>query len=134
MGFGAHGLQAVLSAAQKAQQAWRLTPVAERAKILSKAIDIFLTKIKPGVPGPAGLQYSTYLGLSSIYVPTALAVAADGTAYVVGYAQIGLTTSYNALQPGGYAGHTAEEVVMTDPGHDPEKWPPVFGYDHAPTR
>jgi len=37
-------VQGVLSAAQQAQKAWRLTPVAERAKILSKAIDIFLTK------------------------------------------------------------------------------------------
>jgi len=37
-------VQAVLSAAQKAQAAWRLTPVTERAKILNKAIDIFLTK------------------------------------------------------------------------------------------
>ena len=37
-------VQAVLSAAQKAQQAWRLTPVAERARILSKAVDIFLTR------------------------------------------------------------------------------------------
>ena len=37
-------VQAVLSAAQQAQKAWRLTPVAERARILSKAVDIFLTK------------------------------------------------------------------------------------------
>jgi len=37
-------VQAALSAAQKAQQAWRLTSIAERAKILSKAVDIFLTK------------------------------------------------------------------------------------------
>jgi len=37
-------VQAVLSAAQQAQKAWRLTPVAERARILNKAVDIFLTK------------------------------------------------------------------------------------------
>ncbi|TXH35489.1 MAG: aldehyde dehydrogenase family protein [Rhodospirillaceae bacterium] len=37
-------IQAVLSAAQKAQIAWRNTPLAERAAILSKAVDIFLTK------------------------------------------------------------------------------------------
>lgn len=37
-------VQAVLSAAQKAQRDWRNTSIAERAKILSKAIDIFLTK------------------------------------------------------------------------------------------
>ncbi|HLK70292.1 MAG TPA: SBBP repeat-containing protein [Bryobacteraceae bacterium] len=72
----------------------------------ASGIEIYLTKLKPGVPGPAGLQYSTYLGLSSIYVPTAMAVGPDGTAYVVGYAQVGLTSTYNALQPGGYAGAT----------------------------
>ncbi|HWT96125.1 MAG TPA: aldehyde dehydrogenase family protein [Terriglobales bacterium] len=37
-------VQGVLSAAQEAQKAWRLTSVADRAKILNKAIDIFLTK------------------------------------------------------------------------------------------
>jgi acyl-CoA reductase-like NAD-dependent aldehyde dehydrogenase len=37
-------IQAVLSTAQQAQKAWRLTPVAERARILSKAVDIFLTR------------------------------------------------------------------------------------------
>ena len=67
-------------------------------------IDMFLTKFRPGVAGPAAIQYSTYLGLSSIYVPTALAVGPDGTAYIVGYAQVGLTSTYNALQAGGFAG------------------------------
>ena len=37
-------IQAVLAAAQKAQLAWKTTPVAERAKILSKAVDLFLAK------------------------------------------------------------------------------------------
>ena len=37
-------IQAVLSAAQKAQIAWKNTPIAERAAILSKAVDIFLTQ------------------------------------------------------------------------------------------
>jgi len=69
-------------------------------------IDIFLTKFKPGVAGPNALQYSTYLGLSSVYVPSGMAVGADGTAYVVGYAFVGLPTTYNALQPGGYTGGT----------------------------
>ncbi|MDY0883803.1 aldehyde dehydrogenase family protein [Dongia soli] len=37
-------IRTVLSAAQKAQAAWKHTPVAERAAILTKAVDIFLTK------------------------------------------------------------------------------------------
>jgi hypothetical protein len=69
-------------------------------------IDIFLTEFRPGVAGPAAIRYSTFLGLSSLYVPTALAVGADGTAYIVGYAQVGLTSTYNALQAGGFTGGT----------------------------
>src|SRR5689334_21371856 len=34
---------ATLKAAAEAQRAWKFTPVAERAKILNKAVDIFLT-------------------------------------------------------------------------------------------
>ena len=67
-------------------------------------IEIFLTKIKPNVAGLAGLQYSTYLGLSSIYIPTNLDVAPDGTVYLVGYGGRGLITTDNAFQSGGYAG------------------------------
>lgn len=37
-------IKSALSAAQKAQRDWRTTSVTERAKILNKAIDIFLTK------------------------------------------------------------------------------------------
>jgi len=69
-------------------------------------IDIFLTKFRPGVAGLGALQYSTYIGLSSIYVPTGLAVGPDGTAYVVGYASVGLASTSNALQGGGFAGST----------------------------
>lgn len=72
----------------------------------ANGIDIFLTKFRPGVAGKGALQYSTYLGLSSIYVPTGMAVGPDGTAYVVGYAGVGLTSSPNALQGGGFAGST----------------------------
>ena len=35
-------------------------------------IDLFLTKLKPGIPGPAGLQSSTYIGQSGVYSPTGL--------------------------------------------------------------
>ncbi len=72
----------------------------------ANGIDLFLTKFKPGVIGTSAIQYSTYLGLSSVYVPTGMAVGQDGTAYLVGYAQIGFPTTYNALQPGGFAGGT----------------------------
>jgi hypothetical protein len=69
--------------------------------------DLFLAKITPGTAGMAGLQYSTYLGATNTYVPTAVAVGPDGTAYAVGYGGIGLPTSANASQ-GGYAGGVSD--------------------------
>ena len=66
--------------------------------------ELFLTKFRPGVAGYGAIQYSTYLGLSSTYVPTDMVVGPDGTAYVVGYAGIGLPSAANALQGGGFAG------------------------------
>ena len=36
-------IAAVLKTAAEAQRQWKFTPIAERAKILSKAVDIFLS-------------------------------------------------------------------------------------------
>lgn len=72
----------------------------------ANGIELFLTKFRPGVSGRSAIQYSTYIGLSSVYVPTGLALGPDGTAYVVGYAGVGLTSSANALQSGGFGGST----------------------------
>jgi len=47
-------------------------------------IDLFLTKLKPGIPGRAGLQSSTYIGGRGVYSPTALTLGRDGSIYVVG--------------------------------------------------
>jgi len=69
-------------------------------------IDLFLTKFQPGVAGLGALQYSTYIGGSSIYVPTGIVVGPDGTAYVVGYGALGLPSTSNALQGGGFGGAT----------------------------
>jgi hypothetical protein len=72
----------------------------------ANGIETFLTKFKPGVAGLSAIQYSTYIGLSSMYVPTGLAVGPDGTVYLVGYAGVGLASTPNALQGGGFAGST----------------------------
>jgi Beta-propeller repeat len=65
--------------------------------------DLFIAKFKPGTPGPAGLQFSTFLGSSNVYVPTGMSLAPDGRIFVAGYGGIGLPSSSNARQ-GGYAG------------------------------
>jgi len=64
-------------------------------------IDVFLTKVKPG----AGVQYSTYLGGATVNVGYGLALAPDGTVYVVGSTGGLLSTTDNPLQGtfgGGY--------------------------------
>ncbi len=65
--------------------------------------DVFVTEFKPGVPGKAAIQFSTYVGETGIYVPSAVAVGADGRVYVTGWGGIGLPSSEYGLQ-GGYAG------------------------------
>ena len=73
-------------------------------------IDLFLTKLKPGIPGPAGLQYSTYIGERGVYSPTALTLGRDGTIYVVGGGGGGLPSTADALQ--GYGGGGTDGFIM----------------------
>jgi hypothetical protein len=52
--------------------------------------EVFVTKIQPGTPGRAGIQFSTYLGTAGVHVATSIAVAPNGTVYVSGYSTLGL--------------------------------------------
>ncbi len=73
--------------------------------------DIFLTKFKPGVAGRGAIAYSTYIGETGQYVPSDVVVGADGTAYVTGYAGIGLPTSGISTQ-GGFAGGQSDGFLI----------------------
>jgi hypothetical protein len=73
-------------------------------------IDLFLTKLKPGIPGRAGLQSSTYIGESGVYSPTALTLGRDGTIYVVGLGGLGLPSTADALQ--GFGGGVSDGFIM----------------------
>jgi hypothetical protein len=65
-------------------------------------IEVFVAKIKPGVPGLGGLQFSTYLGAAGVHVGNAIAVAGNGTVYVAGYSSLGLpAVGASALLYGG---------------------------------
>ncbi len=76
-------------------------------------VDMFLTKFRPGVAGPAAIQYSSYFGGSNTYVPTALTVGPDGTAYVVGYAGKGLPVTANAGSiQSGFGGGVYDGFIM----------------------
>ena len=73
--------------------------------------DIFVTKFQTGVPGKAAIQFSTYVGDTGIYVPSAVAVGTDGRVYVTGWGGIGLPSSQYGLQ-GGYAGGNTDGFLF----------------------
>jgi hypothetical protein len=70
-----------------------------------KGTDLFVAKFKTGIGGRGAYEFSTYLGATGTYIPTALVLGADGTVYVTGYGGIGLPATDNAVQ-GGFAGTT----------------------------
>jgi hypothetical protein len=73
-------------------------------------IDLFLAKLKPGVPGPAGLISSTYIGYHGVYSPTALTLGRDGSIYLVGSATPGLPSTADAIQ--GFGGGLSDGFVI----------------------
>jgi hypothetical protein len=73
-------------------------------------IDLFLTKLKPGIPGPAGLKSSTYIGQKGVYSPSGLVLGRDGTIYVVGWGGVGLPSTGDALQ--GFGGGVRDGFLM----------------------
>jgi hypothetical protein len=73
-------------------------------------IDLFLTKLKPSTPGPAGIESSTYIGEQGVYSPTALTLGRDGTIYVVGWGGLGLPSTSDALQ--GFGGGLSDGFVI----------------------
>jgi hypothetical protein len=52
--------------------------------------EVFVAKIKPGVPGIGGLQFSTYLGTAGVHVANGIALASNGAVYVAGFSTLGL--------------------------------------------
>jgi hypothetical protein len=72
-------------------------------------IDLFLTEIKPGTPGRAGILFSTYIGGGGTYVGSSLALGADGSVYVGGYGTLGLPSSSNAH---GFGGGTTDGFLV----------------------
>ena len=50
-------------------------------------IDLFLTRFNPAVAGPAGIDYSTYIGIDATIVGSCLTVDARNNLYVGGYTE-----------------------------------------------
>jgi hypothetical protein len=72
---------------------------------------MFVASFKTGIGGKGALNFSTYMGSTGTYVPTGLALAGDGTIYVVGYGGIGLPSSANAQQ-GGFASGATDGFIL----------------------
>lgn len=72
--------------------------------------EIFVAKLKPGMVGRDGLQFSTYVGGTGMHVATCLALGKDGTVYVGGYTTTGLPLAGNS--PQAYGGGTTDGFLM----------------------
>jgi hypothetical protein len=62
-------------------------------------IDLFLTRFNPAVAGPAGIDYSTYIGIDATIVGSCLAVDSGNNLYVGGYTEGYLPLFGNSWQP-----------------------------------
>ena len=72
--------------------------------------NLFVTKIKPGTAGRAGVLFSTFFGETGQYVGKAVALGDDGSIYSAGYGTIGLPSSGNAQ--GFFAGYDGFLIVV----------------------
>ena len=74
-------------------------------------IDLFVTGIKRGVAGHAGLIMSSYVGGATTYTATSVAMDTGGNLFVTGYGGVGLPTSPASAQ-GGFAGGINDGFVL----------------------
>ena len=72
--------------------------------------NIFLTKLRRGSAGSAGLLFSTYVGETGTYVGSSLAVGADGSMYVAGYGNAGLPLTEQHIR--GFEGGQSDGFVF----------------------
>jgi hypothetical protein len=78
-------------------------------------IDMFLTRFNPAVAGPAGVDYSTYIGLDGTIVGQALAVDTSNNVYVGGYTEGYLPLVRNSWQAN-YGGGFSDGFFFVVPG------------------
>jgi Beta-propeller repeat len=78
-------------------------------------VDVFITKLKPGVAGRAGIQFSTYIGGATLNQGNALKVGPNGTVYTGGYTGGEFPTTQNASQHdfGGGAQNNGFLLILT---------------------
>lgn len=77
-------------------------------------VNAFVTKLKPGVAGQAGIPFSTYIGGATINQGSAIAVGPDGAVYTGGYTTGDLPTTDGASQHDfGGSGKNGFLVVLT---------------------
>jgi hypothetical protein len=79
-------------------------------------VDLFLTRFKPGVPGTAATDYSTYIGIDAVMVGTCLALDASSNLYVGGYTEGYLPLVGNPWQVN-YGGGFSDGFFFVIPGN-----------------
>jgi len=81
-------------------------------------IDLFLTRFNPAVAGPAGIDYSTYIGLDGTIVGSTLTVDSHNNLYIGGYTEGYLPLVGNSWQAN-YGGGFSDGFFFVVPGGDP---------------
>jgi hypothetical protein len=72
--------------------------------------EAFVAKLKPGMVGLDGLQFSTYFGGEGIHVANGVALGKDGTVYAAGVTTDGLPLIGNS--PQGYSGGSYDGFIL----------------------
>jgi hypothetical protein len=78
-------------------------------------IDLFLTRFNPGVAGPGGIDYSTYIGVDATIVGSALTLDSSNNLYVGGYTEGYLPLLGNPWQEN-YGGGYSDGFFFVVPG------------------
>jgi hypothetical protein len=74
--------------------------------------NVFISQIKPGTPGRAGVLFSTYVGQKGQYVGNAVTLGPDGRIYAAGYGTIGLPSSSTGNAQSFFAGYDGFLAIM----------------------
>ncbi|MGD0869887.1 MAG: SBBP repeat-containing protein [Bryobacteraceae bacterium] len=78
-------------------------------------VDLFLTRFNPAVAGPAGIDYSTYIGIDATIVGNTLTVDSSNNLYVGGYTEGYLPLVGNSWQQN-YGGGFSDGFYFVVPG------------------
>jgi hypothetical protein len=76
-------------------------------------VNLFVSRINPGIAGLNGLDFSTYIGLDNTMVGCCMAIGKDGSLFISGYTEgyLPLLPGYTPIQPN-YGGGFCDDFLL----------------------